>query len=478
MPDEPFDAIVIGAGSGGLTVAVGLAGMGRRVALVEAGRIGGDCTNTGCIPSKRLLHLVRDPGRRGDGASILADVRATRDGLEARERREMRSHPGITLVEGHATFTGPHAVAVAGPAGARALTAPHVVIATGSRARLLEIPGLPAERVLTNHNLFDLETAPSHLAIVGAGAIGVEMASAFIRLGARVTLVDIAERPLATAPAEASQAVATSLRNRGIDLHLGTRATGWDEPSRTLRAEGPAGALAIAGVDRVLIAAGRAPNTESLDLGRAGLTAGPDGIAVDSWGRTAVRGVWAVGDVTPGSHQTHAANAMGRRIVQRIGLPWLPPVGRPMTIPSAVFTDPEVAWAGLHRAQIAARCHPEAVVRIRVELADTDRGLTDEVRLGFVSIDAVRLTGRILGATVVGPGAGELIALLTTAIDRRVSLFRLSRQVYAYPTHAGAIGRAADLFARTTLSQLRGEGAAYLRHRFARSRNGASPQWQ
>lgn len=478
MPDAPFDAIVIGAGSGGLTVAVGLAGMGRRVALVEAGRVGGDCTNTGCIPSKRLLHLVRDPDRWRDGASIFADVRSTRDGLEAKERREMRAHPGITLVEGHATFTGPHSVAVAGPAGARSLTAPHVVIATGSRARRLDIPGLPGERTLTNENLFELETVPGHLAIVGAGAIGLEMATAFTRLGARVTVLEAADRPLPPAPPEASAAVVTALGRRGTDLHLGTRVTRFDEAARTLHAEGPAGPVAVPGVDRVLLAVGRQPNTESLDLGRAGLAAGPEGITVDRWGRTAVRGVWALGDVTPASHQTHAANAMGRRIVQRIGLPWLPPVGRPMTIPSAVFTDPEVAWVGLHRAQIATRCHPEAVVRIRVELADTDRGLTDDVRIGFVAIDAVRLTGRILGATVVGPGAAELIALLTTAIDRRVSLFRLSRQVYAYPTHAGAIGRAADLFARTTLSQLRGEGAAYLRHRFARSRNGDSPQWQ
>lgn len=471
MPEDRFDAIVIGAGSGGLTVAVGLAGLGRRVALVEASRIGGDCTNTGCIPSKRLIHLSRDPGRRGDGAGILADVRATRDGLEARERREMREHPGITLIEGRAAFTAPHAVEVDG----RVLTAPHVVIATGSRARRIEIPGLPPERLLTNENLFELRVPPAHLAIVGAGAIGLEMASAFTALGTRVTLVDTEDRVLGRAAPEAADAVATAMRGRGIDLLLGSGVTGFDAAAGALLVRTPSGPREVPAVERVLVAVGRVPNVDGMGLDRAGIQPGPQGIPVDGWGRTRVRGVWAVGDVTPGSHQTHAANALGRRIVQRIAFPWLPPLGRPPLIPSAVFSDPEVAWVGCSAAEIARRCDPEAVVRVRVDLADTDRGLTDEVRHGFVVIDAVRLTGHILGATVVGPAASELIAVITLAMNRRTSLLRLSRQVYAYPTHAGAIGRAADDFARRTLGNLRGEATAYARHRFARHRRGAPP---
>jgi len=471
VPDGDFDAIVIGAGSGGLTVAVGLAGLGRRVALVEASRMGGDCTNTGCIPSKRLIHLSRDPDR--DGAAVLADVRATRDGLEARERREMREHPNITLIEGRAEITSPGAVRVEGAPGGRSLSAGQIIVATGSRARRLEIPGLPAERVLTNEHLFELDAPPGHLAILGAGAIGLEMACAFARLGTRITLIDIADRVLPTAIPEASEAVATAMRHRGIDLVLGARATGFRESGRVLLLETPAGPREVAGVDRVLIAIGRVPNVEGLGLDRVGVETGPRGIRVDTWGRTGVRGVWAVGDVT-GSLQTHAANALGRRIVQRIAFPWLPPLGRPPLIPSAVFSDPEVAWVGLTPGAIAGRCAPGAVVHLRVDLADTDRGLTDDVRHGFVAIDAVRLTGRILGATAVGPGASELIAHLALAIDRRISLLRLSRQVYAYPTHAGAIGRAADDFARATLGNLPGEAASYARHRFRRPRPGAT----
>ncbi len=170
------------------------------------------------------------------------------------------------------------------------------------------------------------------------------------------------------------------------------------------------------------------------------------------------------------AHQTHAANAYGRRVVQRIALPWIPPVGRPPVIPDAVFSDPEVAWVGPSADTLARRCHPEALVHLRVELAATDRGLTDDVRHGFVAITAVRLTGRVVSATIVGPHASELLPLLTYAIARRTSLLRLQRQVHAYPTFAGAIGAVADEFARRTLPHLGAEAAAYGRYRWRRGR--------
>jgi dihydrolipoamide dehydrogenase len=463
-PDgDTFDAIVIGAGSGGLTVAVGLAGFGRRVALVEANRVGGDCTNTGCIPSKRLIHLARDDAH-AEPAAILADVRATRDGLSDIERHELRVNPNITLIDGHAQFVSATRVRVSDPTGDHLLTAPHVIVATGSRPRTITVPGLPAERLLTNETLFELPAAPAHLAIVGAGAIGVEMASAFRRIGTRVTLVDRAERVLPVALPEASAALHAALVDRGVDVVCRGRVIGYDPLARTLEVADPEGARYVADVDAVLVAIGRTPDTGALALANAGLAATPSGIVVDSWGRTAVRGIWAVGDVT-GAHQTHAANALGRRIVQRIALPWLPPVTRAPVVPTAVFSDPEVAWVGLSPAALSRRCNGRVVIRIRVDLADTDRGLTDGLTRGFVIIDAVRLTGRILSATVVGPNASELIGIVTLAMARRTSLLRLSRLVYAYPTFAGAIGKVADEFARQTLGNLRGEASTYARYR-------------
>jgi len=471
-----YDAIVVGAGSGGLTVAVGLAGFGRRVALVEADRVGGDCTNVGCIPSKRLIHLSRDPASQRDPARVLAAVRATRDALAAREDREMASHELIDLIRGRASLGPDRRVRVTARDGVvREMTAPHVVIATGSRPRTLAIPGLPAERLLTNESIFDLEDAPEHLVIVGAGPIGVEMACAFARMQTQVTLVDIAPRVLPTADPAASEALEAALVDQGISLRLEATILGYDPARRTLAIEGPTWREELPGVDAVLVAIGRVPNVEGFD---DHLDAGPAGIAVDGWGRTSRRGVWAVGDVTPASHQTHAANALGRRIVQRIALPWLPAGRRAPVIPSAVFSDPEVASVGPTSAERAARYRPDALHEIRVELADTDRGLTDGLRHGFVEVTAVRLTGRVVSATVVGPHASELLPLLTLAISRRVSLLRLQRLVHAYPTHAGAIGAVADEFARRTLPHLPSELRAYIRCRLpgaARRRRGGMP---
>lgn len=459
MSERGFDAVVIGAGSGGLTVAIGLAGFGRRIALVEGDRVGGECTNTGCIPSKRLLHLSRHGGNPDDH---LRKVRATRDLIREEELAELAHTPLITLIEGRAVLDAARRVRV----GDTVLGARHVIVATGSRAREVEIPGLPPERTLTNASLFELEHAPGHLAILGAGAIGLEMADAFSRMGGRVTIVDVAPRVLPPAPAAASEALARALERRGVTTHLGCRVTAYDADARSLALDDGDAGRVVDDVDAVLVAVGRTPNTDWLGLEDAGVVTTPDGIPVDRWGRTNVRGVWAVGDVTPGSRETHAANALGRRIVQRIALPWLPPLGAPPLIPHAVFTDPEVAWVGLAGDDAGERYRPDALVTISVPLSGTDRGRTDGLAEGFVEITAVRLTGRIVGATVVGPAASELIALITLAMNRRTSLLRLSRQVYAYPTFAGVIGRVADEFARRTLGDLAGETRGYLASRF------------
>jgi dihydrolipoamide dehydrogenase len=465
-----FDAIVIGAGPGGLTVASGLAGLGRRVALVEGGRVGGDCTNTGCIPSKRLIHIARTGGTQA-AARALADVRATRDGLADRERQEMLAHPGIELIEGHATLTGRDRVRVEIGDEEVLITAPQVVIATGSDPAVVSIPGLPPERILTSDDLFDVDRTPGGLAIVGGGPMGVELGGALGALGTRVTIVEAAGRLLTGAVPEASQVIERALAAEGIQAFTGTRATSYDPASSTLHVEGPGGRHAIPGVEAVLMAVGRRPRTAGLGLPAAGVATTPSGhIPVDAWGRTSVRGVWATGDVVPGSHQTNSAGALGRRIVQRIAFPWLPPIGRVRAVPSAVFSRPEAAWVGRVGEDRDAHCHPASITRVRVDLAHTDRGLTDGITGGFVMIDAVRLTGRIVGATVVGPGASDLITVLALAMDRRASLFAMARLTYPYPALSGALGTAADEFARLTFGNLRRETAGYLRYRLARPR--------
>lgn len=461
---EPFDAIVIGAGAAGMTVAVGLAGFGKRVAIVEATRVGGDCTNTGCIPSKRLIHLARQMGEPvRSSTAVLSDVRATRDGLATREHDELSQLPNLTLIQGRARLASRSMVDVDG----RTLTAKHVIVATGSRPIMLDVPGLPESRVLTNEQIFEVQAPPAHLVIVGAGAIGVEMAHAFFRLGSRVTLVDLADRVLPSAATGASAAVTARLEDVGITTYLESRAVTFDESTRTLTLQTPSGPASVDDVDSVLIAVGRRPNVEGLGLAEVGVDV-TRGVVVDTWGRTSVRGIWAAGDVTVGSNQTHAANALGRRIVQRIALPWLPPFTRPPLIPTAVFCEPEVAWVGPRPDDPAYRTHPGSLRTVRIDMADLDRGLTDGVDEGFLEITARRFTGRIIAATIVGPHAPEIVETVAHAMERKSSMLRLSRRAYAYPTFASILGKAGDTFAREASVDIKAEIGAYLRFRLRR----------
>ena len=220
-----------------------------------------------------------------------------------------------------------------------------------------------------------------------------------------------------------------------------------------------------------MIAIGRVRNIDSLGLEQAGVQYDRNGIKVNSYGETSVKGVYAIGDVTPTSAFTHSANAQGRRVVQRIAFPLLPIPKKEPLYPNATFSDPEVATVGLTQQQLAEYCHPEIVRRIRVDFkTDTDRGYTDDIENGFIIVDAVRLTGQILHATIVGPRASEMISFFTLAMSQKISLYKIYRLVYPYPTFSSGILKVADFFMRETLSNLGRELGAYLRYRFARPR--------
>lgn len=471
-----FSTVVIGAGSGGLTVAIGLAALGREVALVEAKDVGGDCTNVGCIPSKTLIHAVTHPDGR-DGAALLAHVQERRNHLRDEETAHVSGLAHLTLVRGWARFTAPHALDVTGSDGrTETMSADKIVIATGSRPRTIAIPGLPAWRALTNETIFELEQPPAHLAIVGAGVIAMELACAMRKLGSRVTVLARSDSLLGSSPPEASRVLHERLHELGVAVLYGTVARAYDEAGGILRVEAAGRADELHGVDYLLLALGRERNLAGLNLEAAGVRYSADeGVAVDAWGQTSVPGVFAIGDVTPSSRYTHSANAQGRRVVQRIAFPLLPAVGPAPLYPSAVFSDPEVASVGLTPQQAAGRYHPELLKTITVQLRDTDRGYTESIAHGFVQVTALRLTGRILGATIVGPRAAEMISFFTLAITEGSSLYRLYRLVYPYPTHSSAIQKVADTFMRETLPNITTELAAYARYRLARPPSPASP---
>lgn len=448
-----FDAVVIGAGAGGLTAAIGLTGLGKSVAMVEAGAIGGDCTNVGCIPSKTLIHHAR-----AGTENPLSVTRARRDELRDRETDEMRHVDGLEVVVGRGRLVASDTVEVDLVGGeTRRLEAPHIIICTGSRPRPLDIPGLPDDLRLTNETLWDLPRAPGRLAIVGGGPIGLEMAFAFSRLGSEVLVAEAADRVLAAEEPAVTDVVERSLKRTGVDLRVGTTVTGFDpDGNRLLLGDGSA----VEAVDHVLVAAGRTARVDDLGLEAIGVETDRRGIVTDGWGRTSVDRVWAVGDVTGRTATTHAANAMGRRVVQAIGLPFVPRIGGPPVMPAAVFAEPEVASVGAPWEELADR---DDVVRLEFALADTDRGYTDDIGDGLVVVHAQRLTGRVLRAAIVGPAAAEAIGLFTLAIERGVGLHRIYRMVHPYPTYAGAIGKVADAFAAQTLPNLAVEAKAWAR---------------
>ncbi len=468
-----FHTIVIGAGSGGMTVTVGLAGLGKQVALIEGNHVGGDCTNVGCVPSKTLIHLAKNfkPGMNPDAA--LREVTRKRDALREKETEEVREMKNVTFIEGWAKFTAPKEIEVALKAGGtQRLTAKNIVIATGARPRMIDIPGLPKERTLTNESLFDLRNMPKHLVVVGAGIIALEMAFAFRKLGAKVTIFALDKRPLMTYIPEVADAMEPEIEKKGITAYYGATAKSFDEATRTLTLNQGGKEIHIPDVDKVLVAVGRVRNLESLGLEQAGVKVeARTGVQVNSFGETNVKGVYAIGDVTPTSAFTHSANAQGRRVVQRIAFPYLPLSKKEPLFPNATFSDPEVATVGLTEQQLKEYCHPGVIKRIRVDFkTHTDRGYTDGIENGFIIVDAVRLTGQILHATIVGPHASEMISFFTLAMSQKISLYKIYRLVYPYPTFSSGILKVADFFMRETLTDLKGELMAYLKYRFVKGK--------
>jgi len=473
MTLNQYHTIIIGAGSGGMTVAVGLAGLGKKVALVEANHVGGDCTNVGCVPSKTLIHLARHFSSGDNPDEVIQKVIRKRDALREKETEEAQHIENLTLIRGSARFISSHLIAVDHDGASQELTANHIVIATGARPRPLDIPGLPAERTLTNESLFDLQHLPQHMVIVGAGVIAVELAFAFRKLSIQVTMFALDSRPLIRDIPEVSEAIQAELEKAGVLTYYNATAKTYEESSRTLTLVQGEHDIIIHDVDQVLIAIGRLRNLETLDLEKAGVEFDRrQGVLVNSYGETNVKGIYAVGDVTPTSAFTHSANAQGRRVAQRIAFPYLPLTKKEPLFPNATFSDPEAASVGLTQEQLATSYHPEILKRIRVDFStQTDRGYTDEVENGFIIVDVVRPTGKILHATIVGPRASEMISFFTLAMSQNISLYKIYRLVYPYPTFSNGILKVADFFMKDTLSNFARELKIFLRYRLVKPKS-------
>jgi pyruvate/2-oxoglutarate dehydrogenase complex dihydrolipoamide dehydrogenase (E3) component len=461
MARHEYNLVVVGGGSAGLIAAYIAATVRARVALVEAERMGGDCLNTGCVPSKtflssaRVAHTLRTADRFGIDAvvpavrfeGVMDRVRAAIRTIEPKDSAARYTALGVECIAGRARLLDAHRVAV----GDRILTTRAIVIATGARPAIPPIPGLAEAEPLTSDTVWDLTALPRRLLVLGGGPVGCELAQGFARLGASVILADLEPRLLPREDADAGAHIATVFEREGIEVRPGHRivrvaGTGPTGAGVAL-AEGPAGTVEIA-FDRVLVAAGRRPSTGNLGLDQAGVQCTAAGaIRVDRYLRTTARSVFACGDVVGPWQFTHMAAHQAWYATVNALFGWIRkfPVNE-RVVPWATYTDPEVARVGLSEADAA-----RAGVRVEVtrfELAELDRAITEGVSEGWVKVLTPPGRDRILGATVVGPHAGESIAEFVLAMTHGIGLKRLMSTIHIYPTFSEVAKLAAGAWRR------------------------------
>jgi pyruvate/2-oxoglutarate dehydrogenase complex dihydrolipoamide dehydrogenase (E3) component len=464
------DICVIGAGSGGLSVAAAAAAFGVPVVLVEKGRMGGDCLNTGCVPSKSLIAAARRARVSRSSASfgihasdVSIDFEAVHDHVHKViaeiapvDSAERFTGLGVRVIKAEARFTAPDAIS----AGDCAIKARRFVIATGSTPSIPPISGLDAVPYLTNEIVFDLRQCPRHLLVIGGGPIGLELAQAFRRLGSEVTVLEGAV-PLAKDDPECTAVVLDQLAREQIAVRAGVKISRIEHLAGNVRVvlEGPAGEEAVEG-SHLLVATGRRPTVTGLDLEKAGINYDSRGIAVDKRMRTSNRRVYAIGDVAGGLQFTHAANYHAGLVI-RHALFRLPVSVNDDIVPRVTFTDPELAHVGLTEMQ--ARQRYKSIRVLRAAFHDNDRAVTERETHGHVKIVTAK-GGKILGATIVGAEAGELIAPWSLAVTNGMNIRAMAGVVLPYPTRAEAGKRAAiEFFAPSLRSPWLRRVVAFLR---------------
>lgn len=440
------DIIIIGGGSAGLTGARFAARLGARIALVEKHRIGGDCTWTGCVPSKALLragkaaHEVRKAVRFGievgestvDMAKVKAHVMDAVHGVYEGETPEKLAADGIDVVLAPASFTDSHTIRAA----AKTFSAPKFVICTGAKPSIPPIAGLSGVQYLTHETIFDNDQLPGHLLVIGAGPIGLELAFAYRRLGAKVSVLAAEMLPLEDP--EVHDFIADMMAMEGVHILLGPI----DEVSQAGKeyiVRCPGGE---ARGDMLLVATGRRPNVEGLNMEAAGVQfCVRTGIDVDAYLRTNVNHIYAAGDVLGGLQFTHLAGWQCFQAVRNALLPGRS-VGTPGVLPRVTFLDPEVASAGLLEDE--ARTRHGADIRVhRWDMAKSDRAIADGKPQGFIKVVA-RANGTILGVTIVAARAGEMLAEFVLAMENGLGLSEISTAVHAYPTWTTSVQQVAS----------------------------------
>ena len=436
------DLVIIGGGAGGLVVASVAAQLGLDVVLIEKeASLGGDCLHHGCVPSKTLIHsarvasLMRQAERYGlpacepeiDLAQVNRHVRDVIGRIQVHDDPERFRGYGCEVFFGAARFTGPHEVEVAG----QRVHGRRIVIATGSLPFVPPLPGLNKVPFLTNLDIFSLQALPRHLLVLGGGPIGVEMAQAFARLGSRVTLIERESHLLAHEDPELTALLTDAMRDEGIDVLTGSQAvsvSGNESHVSLILDDGQT----ITG-DRLLVASGRRPNVDGLALDAAGVVFDERGIHVDRRMRTSRRHIYALGDVTGPYPFTHMAEYQAGIVISNAVFRF-PKKADYRVVPWVTYTDPELARVGITEQQ--ARAQGLDVEVLRFDFADVDRAIVESATRGRYKL--VVRKGRVLGASILGPHAGELIHEIALAMQTRATIGDISATIHAYPTLAQA----------------------------------------
>nr|WP_321501675.1 mercuric reductase [uncultured Dethiosulfovibrio sp.] len=451
--NDRYDLVVIGAGSAGLVAAVGGARMGAKVALIEKGLLGGDCLNSGCVPSKAIIasarraHLLKTAKDMGissgeivvDFPAVMSRMKGIRSRLSANDSALRLLSEGVDIFPGNGVFDSPRSIKV----GEKTIEFTRAIIATGSSPVLPSIPGLDGVEYLTNKNLFDLEELPESMAVVGGGPLGCEMAQAFARLGCSVTLLQRANRLLPKEDAQAAGLVRKSLESDGVKVLLGVQVTSvrvdGDETVLTYRDDDVDGDVSV---KKVLLAAGRKPNLEGMGLEEANIAYDESGLKVEKGLRSVSNErVFGAGDACLSQRFTHSADMSARICLANAFLPFHKSFN---SVPMAwcTYTSPEVARVGITVDQALEQ--GLKAKEIRVPLEEVDRAVLEGWDNGFLKV-VIGRGGKILGATMVGEGAGNMISELTLAVSKGIKLGDLSWVVHPYPTESSVFRRAADI---------------------------------
>ncbi len=460
-PAKKYNLVVIGAGTAGLVTAGVATVLGAKVALIERHLMGGDCLNSGCVPSKALLHaarvagVIRDADEAGvrvpdgtivDFPAVMQRMRRLRAEISPNDSAERFQKMGTDVFLGDAKFTGDDTVEVAG----KTLRFKRAVIATGGRPTAPPIPGLSDVPYLTNETLFSLTELPKSLAILGGGPIGCEMAQAFARFGSEVTLFEMSDSILSREDKDASAIVQSSLQRDGVNLLLGSKVNRVEKHHDSVKVF-----VTVDGqereviAERMLVAAGRAPNVEGLGLETVGVEYDNHGIPIDQALRTTNKRIFAIGDVASKYKFTHAADFMARTVVRNALFP-LTSDATKLIIPWCTYTSPELAHVGLSEREAEEK--NIAIDTFKQSMEDVDRAVLEGETQGFVKIHCKIGTDKILGATIVASNAGDMISMITMAMKQKIGLASIANVIHPYPTQAEAIRKLGDEYNRTRLT--------------------------